>query len=162
MYVQNYLLAFWQRLVWLDCVRYMHCVESHCALAPPHWLLLDTGWSLFRAHVVPVPESVKVIWVSVGVLLMTNVHLLRTWALAKCGCTHAVSGEHLLVQNVLFSSSAVCVVCSAPVEDKPEPEHHLAKYTMPNLLKLFVQDVDDTPTLHYHSGKTLWPHVLTL
>lgn len=163
MYVQNYLLAFWQRLLWLDCVRYMQCVESHCARAPSHWLFMDTGWSLFRAHVVPVPESAHLIWVSVGVLLITNVHLLRTWA--KCGCAHAVSYWWALACTEMFYVFFICCLCQVLSTSGGQTRNRASPSQIHNaesltLFKMWIKHRHNQA--FYQTGKTFRPHASPL
>lgn len=108
------------------------------------------------AHMVPVTESVKSIWVSVGVvgdLLMTNIHQELQLLLNVDVHMLSLAGEHLLVQKCfMFSSSVVCVECSAPVEDRRVSECCLAKSTMENLFytlfKLWISHRYHRPYWH--------------
>lgn len=140
MYVQNYLLAFWQRLVWLDCVRYMMCRVPLCPRSSRLTCSMDTGWS----------QSSRSTWGTCYWVSKVDLSVSRSCrrfnngkcpSFVKCGCTHA--DEHLLVQKCFMFSSSVCVKCSAPVGNRRE-EHRLDKSTVESLF--YTLAVDFTPT----------------
>lgn len=77
---------------------------------------MDTGWyqlSGGRLCVVPVTESVQVdLSVSRSFRRFTNDKCpSRTWALVKCGCTHAVSYWWALACTNMFYVFFLCCLC---------------------------------------------------